>query len=86
MTHSHCVREKNPRKGHGFESRPVHYNIVPFMRSRNMETEMKLAMEDFERVGQTAPLALFNQGIKAEETREKYTRTLRQGFCTIFGT
>ncbi len=42
------------------------------MRSRNMEIKMKLTMEEFERVGQAAPLDLFNQGIKAEMTREKY--------------
>ena len=46
-----------------------------------MEIRMKLTMDDFERVSQAAPLALFNQGIKAEETREKYTRTLRQVLC-----
>ncbi len=42
---------------------------------------MKLTMEEFERVEQAAPLVLFNQGIKAEMTREKYTRTLRQVLC-----
>ena len=42
---------------------------------------MKLSMEDFERSGQADPLALFEQGIKAELTREKYMRTLRQVLC-----
>ena len=42
---------------------------------------MKLRIEDFERSVQSDPLDLFNHGIKAELTREKYTRTLRQVLC-----
>ena len=42
---------------------------------------MKLAIEEFERIGESDPLALFNQGIKAEETREKYTGMLRLVLC-----
>jgi len=44
---------------------------------------MKLAVEEFERTGEADPLALFNQGIKAEETREKYTRMLRLVLCRM---
>ena len=44
---------------------------------------MKLAIEEFERTGEADPLALFDQGIKAEETREKYTRMLRLVLCRM---
>ena len=44
---------------------------------------MKLAVEEFERTEEADPLALFNQGIKAEETREKYTRMLRLVLCDL---
>ena len=37
---------------------------------------MKLEVEEFERTEEADPLALFNQGIKADEMREKYTRIL----------
>ncbi|MCE2498801.1 MAG: hypothetical protein J4F28_07440 [Nitrosopumilaceae archaeon] len=44
---------------------------------------MKLAIEEFERTGEADPLALYNQGIKAEKTREKYTRMLRLVLCDL---
>lgn len=42
---------------------------------------VKLTVEEFERVDDSDPLALFNQGIKSDKTREKYTRTLRNVLC-----
>lgn len=45
---------------------------------------MKITKEEFQRIGEESPLELFHQGIKAKETREKYTRTLRQVLCKIF--
>ena len=42
---------------------------------------MKLSRDDIVRSESAPPLELFVQGIKAEETREKYTRTLRQVLC-----
>ena len=39
---------------------------------------MKLTRDEFQRVDAASPLELFYQGIKVEETRDKYTRTLRQ--------
>jgi len=45
---------------------------------------MKITKEEFQRIGQESPLELFNQGIKAKETREKYSRTLRHVLCKIF--
>ncbi len=44
---------------------------------------MKLTRDAFERIGIAPPLDMFNQGIRAEETREKYTRTLRYVMCVI---
>ena len=45
---------------------------------------MKITKEEFQRIGKESPLELFHQGIKAKETREKYTRTLRHVLCKIF--
>ncbi|MGY5150590.1 MAG: integrase [Candidatus Nitrosopumilus sp. bin_68KS] len=45
---------------------------------------MKITKEEFQRIGEENPLELFHQGIKAKETREKYTRTLRHVLCKIF--
>ena len=45
---------------------------------------MKITKEEFQRIGEENPLELFHQGIKATETREKYTRTLRHVLCKIF--
>lgn len=45
---------------------------------------MKITKEEFQRIGQESPLELFHQRIKAKETREKYTRTLRHVLCKIF--
>jgi hypothetical protein len=45
---------------------------------------MKITREEFQRIGEESPLELFHQGIKAKETREKYTRTLRHVLCKIF--
>ena len=44
----------------------------------------KLTKEEFKRSENESPLKLYYQGIKAEDTREKYTRTLRHVFCKIF--
>jgi len=44
---------------------------------------MKLTKEEFKRAKQESAMTLFYQGIKAEETREKYTRTLRQILCKM---
>ena len=38
---------------------------------------MKLTKEEFQRIEERSPLELFRQGIRAEATREKYTRTLK---------
>ena len=45
---------------------------------------MKITLAEFERTGGAPPLEMFTQGIKAEETREKYTRTLRRVLCNVF--
>lgn len=45
---------------------------------------MKITKKEFQRIGNESPLDLFHQGIKAKETREKYTRTLRHVLCKIF--
>ena len=45
---------------------------------------MKITLAEFERAGGAPPLEMFTQGIKAEETREKYTRTLRRVPCLVF--
>ena len=44
----------------------------------------KLTKEEFKRSENESPLKLYYQGIKADETREKYTRTLHHVFCKIF--
>jgi|APSaa5957512535_1039671.scaffolds.fasta_scaffold10145_6 hypothetical protein len=48
------------------------------------DDNMKLTKEEFQRINEDNPLELFHQGIKAKETREKYTRTLRNILCKIF--
>ena len=45
---------------------------------------MKLLRDDIVRAGDTDPLDLMRQGIRSEETRDKYTRTLRQILCKVF--
>ena len=45
---------------------------------------MKITRAEFERTKDAPPLEMFAQGIKAEETREKYTRTLRRVLCGVF--
>lgn len=45
---------------------------------------MKITKEEFQRIGEESPLELFHQGIRAKETQEKYTRTLRHVLCKIF--
>jgi len=37
---------------------------------------MKLTKDEFKRIEEQEPLELFKQGIRADATREKYTRTL----------
>ena len=45
---------------------------------------MKLTKDEFRRINGESPLEMFHQGIKAKETREKYTRTLRHVLCKTF--
>ena len=45
---------------------------------------MKITLAEFERTDGAPPLEMFMQGIKAEETREKYSRTLRKVLCGVF--
>ena len=45
---------------------------------------MKITLAEFERTGGAPPLETFTQGIKAEEAREKCTRTLRRVPCLVF--
>lgn len=44
---------------------------------------MKITRDEFKRSEEKPALELFWQGIRAEETREKYTRTLRRILCVI---
>ena len=44
---------------------------------------MKIDKDEFKRSEEKPALELFMQGIKAEETREKYTRTLKRILCVI---
>ena len=44
--------------------------------------KIKISEEDIENVNQN-PLELFYQGIRAEATRDKYTRTLRRIVCDV---
>ena len=44
---------------------------------------MKINKDEFKRSEEKPALELFMQGIKAEETREKYTRTLKRILCVI---
>jgi len=45
---------------------------------------MKLRREEFQRSTEESALELFTQGIRAKETKEKYTRTLRMILCNTF--
>ncbi|MGH1565886.1 MAG: hypothetical protein ACRBB5_00280 [Nitrosopumilus sp.] len=42
---------------------------------------MKLSKEGFERTAEESALSLFYQGIRADTTQEKYTRTLKMILC-----
>ena len=44
---------------------------------------MKIRNEDLQKYRED-PLELFYQGIRDEETRDKYSRTLRRTLCEIF--
>lgn len=44
---------------------------------------MKIKRDEFQRVEERTALELFHDGIRAKETKEKYTRTLKHVFCTI---
>ena len=44
---------------------------------------MKLAKDEIARSGDKRPLHLFNQGIRAEETRRKYTSMVRHVLCDV---
>ena len=44
---------------------------------------MKLTKEEFERTRTDSAFELFLDGIKAEQTRKKYVRTLRKILCDI---
>ena len=45
---------------------------------------MKIQRDDIVRVGDTDPLDLMLQGIRSEETRKKYLRTLQNVLCNVF--
>ena len=45
---------------------------------------MKILRDDMVRTADADPLDLFYQGIRSEETRGRYTRTLRQVLCEVF--
>lgn len=45
--------------------------------------EMKITREEFERSTKAGPLELFMQGIRSEETKKTYTRTLRRILCNV---
>ncbi len=45
---------------------------------------MKITREEFQKTGEESPQELFHHGIKAKETREKYTSTLRYMLYKIF--
>ena len=45
---------------------------------------MKILRDDMVRAADANPLDLFHQGIRSEETRGRYTRTLRQILCGVF--
>ncbi|KAG2479126.1 MAG: Integrase [Nitrosopumilales archaeon] len=45
---------------------------------------MKLTKDKFQRAKDQSALARFSQGIKADETRDKYTRSLKMILCNIF--
>ena len=49
-----------------------------------MKNKMKLTREELQRSKEQSPLELFYQGIRSKETKEKYTRTLKQILCKIF--
>lgn len=44
---------------------------------------MKIKREEFQRVEERSTLDLFQDGIRAKETKEKYTRTLKHVLCNI---
>jgi len=44
---------------------------------------LKIRKDEFKRSKEKPALELFRQGIKADETREKYTRTLKRILCVI---
>ncbi len=44
---------------------------------------MKIRKEEIQKVA-NEPIGLFYQGIRADATKEKYTRTLRRILCDIF--
>ena len=44
---------------------------------------MELTPEEFQRVSDKSPLDLFYQGIRAQDTKEKYTRTLKLILCKV---
>ena len=83
MTHSHCVRGHAPAKVAG--SNPTRSTFLLSLLSRFFRRrQAKIARAEFERAGRAPPLGVFSRGIEAEETREKYTRTLRRVLCGVF--
>jgi len=51
---------------------------VSFLSFKNhWREELKLTKEEFQRIDEESALELFRQEIRAEDTREKYTRTLK---------
>ena len=45
---------------------------------------VKILRDDMVRAADADPLDLFRQSIRSEETRHRYTRTLRQILCEVF--
>jgi len=44
---------------------------------------LKITKDEFKRSEEKPALELFLQGIKADETREKYARTLKRILCNL---
>ena len=59
-------------------------SLMSFLRFQELGgSQLKIRKDEFERSEEQPALELFWQGIRAEETREKYTRSLRRILCVI---
>src|SRR3990172_2248907 len=59
-------------------------SLMSFLRFHELGgSQLKIRKDEFERSEEQPALELFWQGIRAEETREKYTRSLRRILCVI---